>query len=137
VLVKIAAMWGNPKGSLFAVSALALLALPGAAAASACANPAPAPGESFSGPVLEVTDGGEFCVAKGPTPQEWIPVRLAVRIPGADRGTLMAASFARRVDCVAERISDGVVIARCFVGGRDLGQLLQSPAMRNEGRGWR
>src|SRR5581483_4153148 len=69
---------------------------------AACTAARPAHGQSFTGTVLQVIDGRTLCVAFGPTPEQWVRVRLTDAGPGLQRGALMATAFAREVTCVAD-----------------------------------
>lgn len=102
-----------------------------------CVAQAPSVGQSFEGTVLQVIDGQTLCVAEGPTPAEWIRVTIAGAPPDSDRGTLMAASFGRVLDCVAVRAVTTGVEARCEVNGAGLEQLIATDNMRLEGPSWR
>ena len=76
--------------------------------AVACTAAAPDRGQEISGPVLEVIDGRTLCVALGPTPDQWVRVRLADVGPDASRAALVAAVFARQLDCMTiGREADG------------------------------
>jgi hypothetical protein len=56
-----------------AAVALAALGFGAPALAQTCRAPAPAVGQTVSGPVLHVIDGRTLCLAQGPTPDQWIP----------------------------------------------------------------
>jgi hypothetical protein len=45
--------------------------------AQTCRAPAPAVGQTVSGPVLHVIDGRTLCIAQGPTPDRWIALRIS------------------------------------------------------------
>src|SRR5581483_5262999 len=66
---------------------------------AACTAAAPARGVSFTGTVLQVIDGRTLCVAFGPSPDQWVRVRLTDVGPALPRGALMATAFAREVTC--------------------------------------
>lgn len=89
-------------------------------------------GDTLSGPVLEVPAAGVICVALGPKPSDWAPVRLD---GGAsiDRKILMAAAFSRRVDCVMSADGRG----RCSLDGADIVTLAQTPTVRQAAISWR
>jgi hypothetical protein len=108
---------------------------PPATAAIACA--APALGELFAGPVLHVFDDHTLCVAQGPTPSEWIRVKLDLGSGPEARSALMAAVFAKRVVCIAHRDERGEVVARCAVDGVPLSERIESPAVRTDAAFWR
>jgi hypothetical protein len=109
-------------------------------AAVRCSAAAPAQGEHFSGPVLQVMDGQRLCIATGPTPDQWVEVRPAGLVkaaqtsPAADRSLLMTAAFSKRLDCVAGPRIDGAVQAVCTVEGAPLSAEVQSAA---DGPAWR
>ena len=127
---------GASPGTMAAL-VLAIVVLPATGRAADCGSALPAPGARFAGPVLQVTDGRSFCVARGPDPATWIPVRLPPRSPSDDRGALMAAAFAKTAVCVAEGSDGDAVVARCAIDEVDLSRILASPAVRREGRRWR
>jgi hypothetical protein len=82
---------------------------------AACAATPPAVGGRLSGPILQVVDGQTFCVALGPTPDQWVKIQLA-DTPHGDRAALMDAAFAQRVTCVVlGPAASGAVAARCIV----------------------
>jgi len=99
--------------------------------ALACSARATA-GETFAGPVLEVPAASVICVALGPRPSDWVLVRLD---GGAsiDRKVLMAAAFARRVQCVVG--ADG--LGRCSLDGADVVTLSQAPTVQHAAISWR
>lgn len=118
--------------------ALATLALAAPALAQTCRAPAPAAGQTVSGPVLHVVDGATLCIAQGPTPDQWIPLRISpapMTLP-ADRERLMAAAFSQSLTC---RIVGGgtVKAAACTVGGRPLDAVLAQPATMTQAKAWR
>lgn len=110
---------------------------------AACAAAAPAEGASFSGPVLQVTEGGALCVALGPTPDQWVPVRpaglikAAARTPRIERAVMMSAAFAKRVDCVAGASVDGVVEAVCTIDGARLSEAVKTASDNSDWQVWR
>ena len=93
--------------------------------AVACTAAAPDPGQEISGPVLEVIDGRTLCVALGPTPDQWVRVRLADGAPDASRAALVAAVFARKLDCMAISPDADGARAVCLLGGRSAAFLAQ------------
>lgn len=103
----------------------------GARAESLCKGPPPRPGASIHGPVLQVDSGSSLCIAQGPKPAQWSPVRLSgVR---TTRGALMAAAFGRNATC---RIgADG--LAACEVDGRSLIAAIARPEMAQAAPAWR
>ncbi len=109
---------------------------PRVAIVAACTAAPPADG-IVAGPVLQVIDGRTLCVARGPTPDQWVRVRLSDVHDREARSALMAAAFARNVVCgVAGREGDGVV-GRCILDGASLGQLVQSQEIRAQAASWR
>ena len=121
-----------------AAAGLTALAFVTPALAQTCRAPAPAAGQTISGPVLHVIDGRTLCLAQGPTPDQWIPVRisLAVATLPDDRERLMAATFAQSLTC---KITGGgaVKVATCSVAGRSLDALLAEPATITQAKAWR
>ncbi len=86
----------------------------------------------ISGPVLEVSQTGVISVALGPRPDQWVHVHLA----GAehlDRKRLMAAAFAKRVDCVLDVRGLGV----CRLAGEDLAAVAASDTVKLLAASWR
>jgi hypothetical protein len=102
-----------------------------------CGAPTPTVGQRFEGTVLQVIDGQTLCVALGPTPADWILVKIAGAPPDSSRGTLMAAAFGQPVACLAVKTAPSGVEARCEVNGAALGQLVMTVAIRREGLDWR
>ncbi|HEX3405798.1 MAG TPA: hypothetical protein VHS81_01065, partial [Caulobacteraceae bacterium] len=96
-------------------------------APAACTAAAPTRGASFSGTVLQVIDGRTLCVAFGPSPDQWVRVRLTDGPASLPRGALMAAAFARDVTCVAERPEADGVTAVCTLDGQSIGRAAGSP----------
>jgi hypothetical protein len=135
--------WARSIGAAGALAALSLAAPAFAQmvgpSAQTCRAPAPAPGQTVSGPVLHVIDGQTLCIAQGPTPDQWIPLRIATSatpLP-ADRERLMAAAFSQSLEC---RITAGrgpVRAAACTLAGRPLDVLLQEPATVTQAKAWR
>ncbi len=121
-----------------AAIALAALTFAAPVLAQTCRAQAPAAGQTISGPVLHVIDGRTLCIAQGPTPDQWIPVRIssAVAALPTDRDRLMAAAFAQSLEC---RITGGgaVKLATCTVAGRPLDALLAEPATITQAKAWR
>lgn len=122
-----------------AAVAWAALFLGAPALAQTCRAPAPAVGQIVTGPVLHVIDGRTLCVAQGPTPDHWIPLRINPTAPilPVDRERLMAATFSQSLTC---RITGGqgpVKIASCSVAGRSLEVLLTEPATITQAKTWR
>lgn len=119
-------------------AALVALAFVTPALAQTCRAQAPATGQTISGPVLHVIDGRTLCVAQGPTPDQWIPVRISSAMAAlpADRERLMAVAFAQSLQC---RITGGgaVKAATCTVAGRPLDAVLAEPATITQASAWR
>jgi hypothetical protein len=118
--------------------ALAVLAFGAPALAQTCRAAPPAAGQTISGPVLHVIDGRTLCIAQGPTPDQWIPLRISVS-PTAlpvDRDRLMAAAFSQSLTCKV--VGGGPVKgAICTVSGRPLETLLAEPATLTQAKAWR
>jgi hypothetical protein len=114
--------------ALYLALAAASLAAPLAAAQTCpampqlarCAAAAPGVGQRVSGPVLQVIDGDTLCVALGPTPDQWVRVRLADGVAGVSRAQLMAAAFAHTVDCDVVRAEADGAVAVCAADGAPL-----------------
>jgi len=107
--------------------------------AQTCRASAPAVGQIVSGPVLHVIDGRTLCLAQGPTPDQWIPLRIRPAGPAlpVDRQRLMAAAFSQSLTC---RITDSrspVKTASCAIDGRALDALLTEPATITQAKSWR
>jgi hypothetical protein len=90
------------------------------------------PGEVVAGPVLAVPSAGLICVALGPTPASWVAVRLE-GAPALDRKVLMAATFAKRVECRM----NGAGVGTCRVDGVDIAALGRSPTVQQASVAWR
>jgi hypothetical protein len=104
-----------------------------------CRAPAPTAGQTVSGPVLHVIDGQTLCIALGPTPDQWIPLRIAATatpLP-SDRDRLMAATFSQSLECRITRGRGAVRTAACTLAGRPLDDLLQEPATITQAKAWR
>ena len=108
-----------------------------APAAAACTAAPPARGQSFSGTVLQVIDGRTLCVASGPTPDQWVRVRLRDAQAGLPRGALMAAAFAREVTCVADDPDAEGVTGVCVADGHSVGEAAASPGATAQAADWR
>ena len=116
----------------------AALTLGAPALAQTCRAPAPAVGQTISGPVLHVIDGRTLCIARGPTPDEWIPLRISPAAPAlpVDRERLMAAAFSQSLTCT---VTGGGLVkaATCTLAGRPLQMLLTEPATVTQANAWR
>lgn len=110
---------------------VAVMAMAGGA--SACSGPRPAPGAIISGPVLSVPDAQTVCVATGPKPSQWVPLRIADADPGLSVSTIMAGVFAKRLSCAV----DARGAAHCVLGGEDVGQVLRQPGLQKIAQSWR
>jgi hypothetical protein len=100
-----------------------------------CAAARPSAGQAFDGVVLHVFDDGSFCLAQGPTPDDWISVRLPDG--PVDRRTMMAAAFAQRVSCLAVATRGAQVTAACTLSGVDLRTLTADPEVAQRASAWR
>jgi len=103
---------------------------------AACTAAAPADG-IVAGPVLQVIDGRTLCVARGPTPDQWVRVRLSDIHDREARSALMAAAFAKTVFCGTAGRDDQGVVGRCILDGATLGQLVQSQEIHAQAASWR
>ena len=106
-------------------------------AAAACTAALPARGAAFSGTVLQVIDGRTLCVANGPSPDQWVRVRLSDGSPGQTRGALMAAAFAKQVSCVASGADADEVDAVCNADGRSVASAAAAPDATVQAASWR
>ena len=106
-------------------------------AAAACTAAPPARGQSFAGTVLQVIDGRTLCVASGPTPDQWVRVRLSDADGALSRGALMAAAFSREVTCVAGVSEPDGVTAVCVADGRSVGRAAAEPDATAQAADWR
>lgn len=125
-----------------ALAALVSLAFAGGAQAAVCGGAPPADAEAFRGPVLEVLDGERLCVALGPDPSQWVPVRLAdaplkVSAAPASRGALMAASFGQDVTCRIIGREEEAIVAECRTRRGSVGRLSQARHVVRAGEAWR
>ena len=87
---------------------------------------------------MHVIDGRTLCIAQGPTPDQWIPVRISPALPSlpTDRERLMATAFSQSLTC---RITGGAAmkVATCTLAGRPLEALLAEPATIVQAKAWR
>lgn len=122
----------------FGAPALAQTASAQIASAQTCRAPAPAAGQTVSGPVLHIIDGRTLCIAQGPTPDQWVPLRIspAISALSVDRERLMAAAFSQSVTC---KVAGGGAVKRatCTLAGRPLESLLTEPATITQAKSWR
>lgn len=121
---------------------LAAVALGGSAQAATCGGVAPTDATEFRGPVLHVIDGERLCVALGPDPSAWVPVRLSdarvqVSTTPASRGALMAASFGQDVTCRITGRDETGVAAECATARGSVAERSRTPRMIKAGYAWR
>lgn len=130
---------------------LAFLALTSPAWADPCEavpehGPTPSylsPGSTFSGPVPYIGDGDSMCVAVGPTPREWVEVRLAdfyapeLNDPGGReaKAALQRIVRGQEATCTAEGRSYDRVVAYCSVAGVSVGERMRRAGIAEGGRG--
>lgn len=135
--------WARSGAAAVTLAALALgapaMAQVGAQIGSqTCRAAAPIAGQTVSGPVIHVIDGRTLCVAQGPTPDQWIALRISPEMTAlpADRERLMAAAFSQSLTC---KVTGGgpVKSATCTLAGRPLEGLLAEPAMVTQAKAWR
>ncbi len=99
------------------------------------------PGSTFSGPVTYVGDGDSLCVAVGPSPTDWVEVRVsdfyAPELGEAGgqeaKAALERIAKGRRVECVAQRRSYDRVVAYCTLQGVSLGIRMRAGGVREGG----
>lgn len=144
----------------FRLTHLGLAAAMAACAAPALADPCkavpdrgPAPrfvakGVKFAGPVVYVGDGDGLCVAavrgRERDPDTWVEVRLQdfyapeLNSPGGGeaKAALEHVALRRRAVCVADKRSYDRIVARCSIGGRDVGVLLRRAGVAEGGRAY-
>ena len=106
-------------------------------APASCTAAAPARGASFTGTVLQVIDGRTLCVAFGPSPDQWVRVRLTDANPGLPRGALMATAFAKEVTCVAGAPDGEGITAVCTLDGQSVGEAAARPDAALQAADWR
>jgi len=127
--------WARSSAAAIAWTALAFAA---PALAQTCRAPAPAVGRTVSGPVLHVIDGRTLCLAQGPRPDQWIPLRITPAAPAlpVDRQRLMAATFSQSLTCRITGDRGPVKSAICTVSGQALDTLLTEPATITQAKAW-
>lgn len=108
-----------------------------AAESRVCGAEPPPAGVELRGPVLHVLDGERLCLARGPTPDQWLELRLVDAPVGAARGTLMAAAFAENLDCRVIAAGPGEAVGACALAGESLGRRMQNPQIIEAGAAWR
>jgi hypothetical protein len=129
--------WGVEAGDCVTPSAASFETPHEPSPAALCTASPPSTGEAFSGPVLQVIDGRTLCVARGPTPADWIRVTARGAPRGSTRQALMAAAFGRSLACVAVKVGSSGLEARCTVDGAPLSEVLGTDANRVDAMGWR
>lgn len=103
------------------------------------------PGAQFSGQVVYVGDGDGLCVAVGQGTENWVEVRLEnfyapeLHEPGGPeaKSALEGLAMGRRAVCVADHQSYDRVVARCSIGGRDIGDLMRGAGVAEGGNAYR
>jgi endonuclease YncB( thermonuclease family) len=111
--------------------------------ADPCAAPLPPSGATFVGVVRYVGDGDSLCVGPTDDPSTWIEVRVAdfyapeLNAPGGEaaKAVLTRIAKGKRAVCRAGRRSYDRVVARCEIGGRDLGDMMRAAGVREGGNG--
>jgi endonuclease YncB( thermonuclease family) len=86
-------------------------------------------------------DGDSLCVAVGPSPADWVEVRVSdfyapeLNAPGGQdaKAALERIAKGRRVECRSIRQSFDRVVAQCSVGGSSIGDLMRSAGVREGG----
>jgi micrococcal nuclease len=130
---------------------LAVVMMATAAHADPCTAPVTgyAPGAKVSGLVVYVGDGDGLCVALGPSPNQWVEIRLAdfyapeLSAPGGKVAKAHLDSLVFGVPVVCTAVSGGGgrtysydrLLARCTVDGKDLGDLMRAAGVVEGGRG--
>lgn len=100
-------------------------------------------GAEFSGRVTYIGDGDSLCVARGPSPSDWIEVRLKdfyapeLHAPGGEaaKQTLARLVEGRTLKCRASHRSYDRIVASCRLDGRDVGDLMRRAGVREGGNG--
>uniref|UniRef100_B0T9A3 Nuclease (SNase domain protein) n=1 Tax=Caulobacter sp. (strain K31) TaxID=366602 RepID=B0T9A3_CAUSK len=132
--------------ALSAFSAAAALADPCTAVPDKGPVPAALRPESvFRGPVAYIGDGDSLCVATGPSPSQWVEVRLAdfyapeLHAPGGREAkrTLDQITAGQRLTCLAQHRSYDRIVAICRIDGRSVGALMRAAGVAEGGRGRR
>jgi micrococcal nuclease len=103
------------------------------------------PGTRFTGPVVYVGDGDSLCVAVGPSPQQWVEVRLAdfyapeLHEPAGEQAKAALGRIAsgRRASCIASHRSHDRVVAHCQIDGLYIGDWLRRAGIQEGGNGAR
>jgi hypothetical protein len=121
------------RSGVLIMSAMLLVAAHGARGepASACGREQPFAGEVLHGPVLEIPDASNLCIALGTSPVAWVAVQLPDL--GVTRSALMAAAFGKNVTCVVGRD----LRAACSVEGKRLVEQLHRSQILRASTAWR
>ena len=101
------------------------------------------PGAVVQGPVSYVGDGDSLCVALGPSPEQWVEIRLADfyapelrEAGGAEaKAQLERLTRGRRLTCRIQKQSYDRAVARCELNGVAVGDLLRRAGAKEGGRG--
>ncbi|ODT87039.1 thermonuclease family protein [Phenylobacterium sp. SCN 70-31] len=101
-----------------------------------------AAGSTFTGPVSYIGDGDSLCVSVGPSPDEWVEVRVAdfyapeLHEPGGPeaKAALERIVMGRTLHCTAGRRSYDRVVARCTLDGVSVGDLMRQAGVQEGGR---
>lgn len=108
---------------LIAFSSIVLASSP---APGACPGPPSVPGTTIRGPILEIPNGSEICVALTPSPSTWVEVALPP--PANEPTALWTAVFAKNARCVIGPDGTGA----CRIEGRPLAREVQSAAANSK-----
>jgi endonuclease YncB( thermonuclease family) len=100
-------------------------------------------GTTFGGPVAYVGDGDSLCVAVGPSPRDWVEVRVADfyapelhAVGGAQaKAALEGIAMGKTATCVAGKRSYDRVVARCMIGGVSIGDRMRRAGVVEGGNG--
>jgi endonuclease YncB( thermonuclease family) len=100
--------------------------------------------QPFSGRVTYVGDGDSLCVALGPSPSEWVEVRLEdFYAPELHEGGGAAAKanlsrlvMGRILTCHPAKQSYDRIVATCMLGSRSVGDMLRASGEAEGGRGY-
>ncbi|OJU09369.1 MAG: hypothetical protein BGN86_08170 [Caulobacterales bacterium 68-7] len=100
-------------------------------------------GATFTGQVVEVIDGDSLCVAVGPTPREWVEVRLGdfyapeVATPEglAARAALEGLAKGHTAQCVAGFATYDRIAAVCRIDGASIGDQMRAAGIKESGKG--
>ena len=100
-------------------------------------------GATFTGEVVEVIDGDSLCVAVGPTPPDWVEVRLAdffapeIATPEGlvARTALEGIAKGRTAQCVAGFATYDRIAAQCRIDGSSIGDQMRTAGIKESGEG--